>query len=94
MPRQKVRFSVKTLEKVPSRMYNVGNYSFEVQEAPGVTLSYFNIKRKAAVAKASKDAPGCTFVVREFSDQGQFKIPMEHIGYMSDKTLEHIQSRH
>lgn len=61
-------------EKLPSLLRH-GNYRFHIIEAPGVTLEYFNIQKKAALNRAFQVAKNCTFNIEEIPFSRGFTSP-------------------
>ena len=74
---RKVKFSEQVVTN--NRLFKRSNFIVKILEAPGVTLEYFNIKRKHALEAASRAAPECTFEIEEFSGSGKFTAHMEDI---------------
>lgn len=61
----KVRFSDKTFKpKAKNKHLERGTFVFHIIEAPGCTLTMQG-KRRMAVERAMKEAPGCTFRIEQ-----------------------------
>lgn len=52
--------------KSTNPLFKPNNFRFYINEAPGTSLTYLQMSKKDATAKAFKDAPECTFRVVQF----------------------------